>query len=203
MTDETDAPAAWHYARDGQKVGPVGFDALRQLAASGGLRPGDLVWTAGMAQWTPAAVVPALGAAFGTVAYPPPMPAGPPGPPGPHPPGMGAYAPPGIPMAHAVAMPPPGYPGGPPGADLGADTGMRWLIPVGRSGWAIAAGYLGLFSVLGCVAPIAIIVSVVAIRDIRKNPRHHGMGRAVFGLVMGILGTIGLVAGLIALAAGR
>lgn len=71
------------------------------------------------------------------------------------------------------------------------------LLPVGRSGWAIAAGYLGLFSLIILPAPIALIVSIVAIRDIRQSRTwdhpKHGMGRAIFGLVMGILGT-GLLA---------
>ncbi len=67
------------------------------------------------------------------------------------------------------------------------------LLPVGRSGLAIAAGYLGLFSFLVVPAPIALFISVLAIRDIQKNPKAHGMGRAVFGLIMGVLGTIALV----------
>lgn len=77
---------------------------------------------------------------------------------------------------------------------LGDDAGMRLLIPVGRSGWAIAAGYLGLFSFVLIPAPISLIVSIIAIRDIRRSRGtakvKHGMGRAVFGLVMGIAGTI-------------
>ncbi len=44
-------------------------------------------------------------------------------------------------------------------------------------------------------APISIIVSLIAIRDIRKShgtaKPKHGMGRAVFGLVMGIFFTLG------------
>ena len=75
----------------------------------------------------------------------------------------------------------------------GDDAGMRMLLPVGRSGWAIAAGYLGLISVLMFPAPFAILCAVLAIRDIRKNPEKHGMGRAIFGLVMGVLGAVGLV----------
>ena len=71
-----------------------------------------------------------------------------------------------------------------------ADLGMRMLLPVGRSGWAIAAGYLGLFSVLCLPAPFAILVAGIAIWDIRNHPEKHGMGRAMFGLVMGILGTL-------------
>lgn len=80
-----------------------------------------------------------------------------------------------------------------PAVGMGQDAGMRLLLPVGRSGWAIAAGYLGLFSVLLLPAPVSLLVSIIAIRDIRRsatnpNPKH-GMGRAVFGLIMGLLGT--------------
>lgn len=67
------------------------------------------------------------------------------------------------------------------------------LIPVGRSPWAIAAGYLGLLSLLGLPAPIALAVGIVAVIDIRKNPDRHGMGRAIFGIVMGLLGSAFLV----------
>jgi hypothetical protein len=71
---------------------------------------------------------------------------------------------------------------------------MRMLLPVGRSGYAIAAGYLGLFSLLILPAPLALIFGALAIRDIKKDPSKHGMGRAIFGLVMGIVFTIVLVA---------
>lgn len=75
---------------------------------------------------------------------------------------------------------------------------MRMLVPIGRSGWAIVAGYLGLLSVLLLPAPFAIAVSLAAISDIRRSraepkPRR-GMGRAVFGLIMGLAGTIALLA---------
>jgi hypothetical protein len=82
--------------------------------------------------------------------------------------------------------------------DLGDDAGMRMLLPVGRSGWAIAAGYLGLISVLCIPAPLALITGILAIREMRHNPKKHGMGRAVFGIVMGGLGTVALVVILIA-----
>lgn len=91
--------------------------------------------------------------------------------------------PPPLPQAHSA--------GG-----IGDDAGIRFLIPVGRSGWAIAAGYLGLFSLVLIPAPISVIVSIIAIRDIRRSKLtakvKHGMGRAIFGLVMGILGTLAL-----------
>src|SRR5438477_581880 len=50
----------WYYAVDGQRQGPVPFDQLRRLAASGQLTPGDLVWTQGMADWQPAGSIPSL-----------------------------------------------------------------------------------------------------------------------------------------------
>ncbi len=74
---------------------------------------------------------------------------------------------------------------------------MRLLLPVGRSMWAIIAGYLGLFSVLLVFAPGALICGVLAVSDIKKSRNgptpKHGMGRAIFGIVMGVLGTIGLI----------
>jgi hypothetical protein len=78
--------------------------------------------------------------------------------------------------------------------DPGQNAAMRMLLPVGRSGYAIAAGYLGLFAVLLFAAPFALIFGILGVRDIKKNPLRHGMGRSVFGIVMGSLGTIGLVA---------
>jgi len=70
--------------------------------------------------------------------------------------------------------------------DLGDSARMRWLMPVGRSGWAIAAGYLGLFSILYLPAPFAIFCGVMGVRSIRRDPQKHGIVRAVFGIVMGI-----------------
>jgi len=65
------------------------------------------------------------------------------------------------------------------------------LLPVGRSGLAIAAGYAGLFAVIPIFSLIAILLGILAIRDIKRNPGKHGMGRAIFGLTMGVLCTIG------------
>ena len=84
--------------------------------------------------------------------------------------------------------------------DLGDDPLARAILPVGRSLWAIAAGYAGLFAVLCFPAPIALILGIVAIWDIKKNPKRHGMGRAIFGLVMGAVFT-GLMVVFLVLAA--
>jgi hypothetical protein len=84
--------------------------------------------------------------------------------------------------------------------DIGDDPALRMLLPVGRSGWAIAAGYLGLFSVLCVPAPFALLAGILAVRDMRRNPRKHGMGRAIFGIIMGGLGTVILLLSLIGFA---
>jgi hypothetical protein len=86
--------------------------------------------------------------------------------------------------------------------DLGEDAVVRMLIPVGRSAWAIAAGHAGLFAVLFFPAPIALVLALVAIWDIRKHPKKHGMGRAIFGLVMGGIFTLLMLLFLLMAAAG-
>ena len=100
------------------------------------------------------------------------------------------------PLAGMMNLPPAGAV-----QNIGQNVGMRMILPVGRSGWAIAAGYLGLFAFVILPAPLALLISIIAIVDIRKhrndpNPRH-GMGRAVFGLITGTLGTVVLVAFLV------
>ena len=95
-----------------------------------------------------------------------------------------------------LSISPPPLPSNPKQVRAEDDFGTRMLMPVGRSAWAIAAGYLGLFSLAIAPAPLAVIVSIIAIRDLRRSrdsaKPKYGMGRAVFGLIMGILGTIAL-----------
>ncbi|NNM28830.1 MAG: DUF4190 domain-containing protein [Akkermansiaceae bacterium] len=101
-----------------------------------------------------------------------------------------------------MKQPPPVPPDPPspslaPETPLGQDAGMRLVLPVGRSIWAIIAGYLGLLAILVVPAPLALLTGIIAVIDIRKS-RHsaepkHGMGRAVFGIVMGLLFTATLV----------
>lgn len=83
-------------------------------------------------------------------------------------------------------------------ADLGPSHPAHWLLPVGRSWQSIAAGYLGLLGLaIVFLAPFAIWTGVMA--------RHlaaaggHGMGRAIFGIVTGCLGTAFGIFGVLAL----
>jgi Domain of unknown function (DUF4190) len=106
-----------------------------------------------------------------------------------------------IPEVRPVRRVRPVYNEYPPEQDIGQDAGIRMLIPVGLTGWAIASGYLGLISVLLIPAPFALLTGILAIREMRRNPKKHGMGRAIFGIVMGTLGTALLVIALIGLLA--
>ena len=160
------APEQWFYSHQGQQRGPVPLDELRAMLAAGQVTWSEMVWSAGMANWVPASQVAALRPVHATPGERPP----------PLPPQAINYA---GPIARSERY-----------HDVGDDPKMRMLIPVGRSPWAIIAGYLGLLSPLMIFAPFALIVSIIAIRDIKKK-ETHGMGRAVFGLIMGGLFTIG------------
>jgi hypothetical protein len=72
------------------------------------------------------------------------------------------------------------------------DPTLRWLVPVGRTPLAIIAGYVGLFG-LGIVfiAPIAIVLGIIAALQIKRRPGRHGMGRAVFAIVAGVCSIVG------------
>ena len=50
----------WYYAAGEQKLGPYSASQLRQLAATGQLRPTDMVWKEGMKQWAAAGSVKGL-----------------------------------------------------------------------------------------------------------------------------------------------
>lgn len=79
------------------------------------------------------------------------------------------------------------------------DDGMQYVVPVNTNLLAILAGYAGLVSVLCFPAPFALVLGVLALRDLKKNPGQHGHGRAIFGIVMGVICSIGLLLGLIGL----
>ena len=77
-----------------------------------------------------------------------------------------------------------------PEAPLGDNAGMRMILPVGRAWQAILAGYLGLLSVLPGLGVLALVFGIWAVGAIRRDPQCHGMVRAIFGIVMGAIGTV-------------
>ena len=50
----------WYYTRNRQQNGPVSFEELKQIAASGGISPSDMVWNPPMPDWIPASSVQGL-----------------------------------------------------------------------------------------------------------------------------------------------
>jgi membrane protease subunit (stomatin/prohibitin family) len=67
--------ATYFVAAGGQRTGPFDLQALAAQASAGTLTAQTLVWTQGMAQWTPAGQVPALAQILTSV--PPPLPPNP------------------------------------------------------------------------------------------------------------------------------
>ena len=86
--------------------------------------------------------------------------------------------------------------------DDSGDAGLHYVIPVNTSGLAIAAGYVGLISVLCFPAPVALILGILALRQLNRNPKLHGRGRAIFAIVMGVIFTLPLPVMLYAIVAG-
>jgi hypothetical protein len=79
--------------------------------------------------------------------------------------------------------------------DGSSDPSLKWLVPIDRSGWAIAAGYLGLlscFPLVGLVFGIlAVVAGILALGHCKANPRLGGRGRAIFGIVAGSIASVG------------
>ena len=158
----------YHISRGGASLGVFPEAELRRALQAGQVLNTDLCWQEGMAEWRPVGeVVPSPGM------QPPPLPPG------------------------AVAPPPPGPGYYPQQHRASDDAGMRMLLPVGRSAWAIIAGYLGLFCVLLIPGPLALICAFLGMRDIKNSKNtsqpKYGMGRVIFAFIMGALGTAGLL----------
>lgn len=79
------------------------------------------------------------------------------------------------------------------------DAGMNLLLPIGpQSGVAIAAGYLGLVSLIPGLAlitgPLGIIFGLWGLSDLKKHPEKRGTGRSITGIALGALGLVLTVA---------
>ncbi len=86
----------------------------------------------------------------------------------------------------------------PPGTVIPPDDGgaLNLLIPMGpQSGWSIAAGYCGLLGMLFAIpAPFGIVFGIMGLRDLKRHPGKRGKGRAITGIVLGSLVTLGIIA---------
>jgi len=81
---------------------------------------------------------------------------------------------------------------------------QRMLLPVGRTKLAIAAGYVGLFG-LGFfpLAPVAIILGVLALVQLRRTPDKVGNGRAIFAIAAGAVSIVGWAVALVLISRSR
>ncbi len=75
--------------------------------------------------------------------------------------------------------------------------GLQYILPTNTTILSILASYAGLFAVLVFPAPIALLLGIIALLDVRKKKRLGqkigGAGRAIFAIVMGGLFTIPLI----------
>lgn len=78
---------------------------------------------------------------------------------------------------------------------LSDNPGMRLVLPIGCTGWAIASGYCGLCSFIPflgiLLALLSILFGILAINVIRHNPHKHGIARIVIGWIVASLSLIG------------
>lgn len=73
---------------------------------------------------------------------------------------------------------------------------LRFVAPIHVSGWAVAAGYLGLFSLVLIFAPFSLWAGLMALKDLKAHPHKTGRGRAIFGIVMGAVFSLLLIGAL-------
>lgn len=69
------------------------------------------------------------------------------------------------------------------------DDAVSTIIPY-KNGMALAAYYVGVFSLIPCIGgcilgPLGIIFGIIGLRRVRRNPEVKGTGHAIAGIVLG------------------
>jgi uncharacterized protein YqgC (DUF456 family) len=68
--------------------------------------------------------------------------------------------------------------------------GFATVVPY-RNGAALAAYYMGVFGLIPGVGfvlgPLALIFGIVGLVKARKNPKAHGTGHAIVGILLGLI----------------
>lgn len=77
-----------------------------------------------------------------------------------------------------------------------AENGLQFLVPTGRtSASSMAAGYMGIFGFFFPPLGIAaLVLGILGVRDLKRHPEKNGWGRAITGIVLGGLLTVGMLA---------
>jgi hypothetical protein len=88
---------------------------------------------------------------------------------------------------------------------LPTDNGLHFIVPTGQtSKSALAAGYLGLFGIFFFPLGIAgLVLGIIGVRDLRRNPDKNGWARAITGIVLGGLVTLGTLFLIVLIAFGK
>jgi hypothetical protein len=160
----------WYYAHNMQEMGPVTQAQLAALISDGQLPADGLVWTDGMADWSPAGQVVELAAHFGQ----PPLPCGP-----------ATFE-----FGEQQVISTGGSPTSLAAVSLILSIlglNVLYLAPFAVARWSLLAGVLsGLFYLLGVAA---IVSGHVALGQIRRSfGQFSGRRAAMAGLVVGYLG---------------
>lgn len=73
------------------------------------------------------------------------------------------------------------------------DDGVASVIPY-RNVQALLAYYFGVFSIIPCLGgilgPAALILGILGLRTVKRNPQAKGTGHAIVGIVLGSLVTL-------------
>jgi hypothetical protein len=88
-----------------------------------------------------------------------------------------------MPVAQAVAIP------------VQTPDGLHYIVPTSSTSMlCLVAGYMGIFSIVLCpFAPVALVLGILGLRDLRTHPEKNGKGRAITGITIGAVGTLCLL----------
>ena len=65
------------------------------------------------------------------------------------------------------------------------------MLPVGNAPVAVAAMLVGVVSLLCCfLGPVAVVLSIVALAELNRDPEKGGKVHAIFGLIAGSVATL-------------
>ena len=161
----------WFYGKEGQQYGPIDEATLRARMSTGGIGPKDLVWTEGMAKWTPLEQVPQFS--------------------------LGSAVPPGIPLGDGeIPSDEPGSPYAPPMSSLAGASYQPGPSLPGTNGLAIASMVCGILSIAffcfcgGLFFGLpAVICGHMGLGQLNHpDNKQQGRGMAIAGLICGYCG---------------
>lgn len=176
------AEAEWYYTRNNQQQGPVTFEALQSMAASGQVAREDLIWQQGMPNWQPAGQVAGI---FG---------GGAPGGPSPV-----ALNPSGFVPPSGYAPPAGGFAPGPGGGPIGFGGYNPAAGPssAAEAKTAMICSIVGIFCCGIILGPIGLIKGLNAQKAMQASGNFEGKGMATAAVVCGIIAIVLFVVGVV------